>query len=46
MVKHKNSPHIDFWWNLKEGYDFFERSKTPPNAEASRGRYVFRAEAD
>jgi len=31
----------DFWKNLKEGYDFFEREKTPPEVSVSGGRYVF-----
>jgi murein L,D-transpeptidase YafK len=33
----------DFWKNLKEGYDFFERGKTPPEVTVSEGRYVFHA---
>ena len=31
----------DFWENLKEGYDFFERSGRPPNVGVHQGRYVF-----
>lgn len=30
-----------FWQNLKEGYDYFETHKIPPNVEVSNGRYVF-----
>lgn len=33
----------DFWKNLKEGYDLFERGKTPPEVAVSDGRYVFQA---
>lgn len=32
---------LDFWENLKEGYDRFEMEKSPPNAEVKDGRYVF-----
>jgi murein L,D-transpeptidase YafK len=31
-----------FWQNLKEGYDWFEKHRTPPDATARDGRYVFR----
>jgi len=33
---------IEFWVNLKEGYDFFENVKAPPASAVERGRYVFR----
>lgn len=33
---------IDFWVNLKEGYDFFENVNAPPDAGVESGRYVFR----
>ncbi len=32
----------DFWKNLKEGYDLFERSKVPPEVEVEGLRYIFR----
>lgn len=41
MEKHAKSKWIDFWLNLKEGYDKFETSKTPPNVEVKGGKYVF-----
>ncbi len=31
-----------FWTNLKEGYDWFEEKKTPPNVALKEKRYVFR----
>lgn len=31
----------DFWENLKEGYDYFEKHKRPPNVEVENKRYVF-----
>jgi murein L,D-transpeptidase YafK len=32
---------IDFWWNLKQGYDWFELHEIPPNVEQRGGQYVF-----
>jgi murein L,D-transpeptidase YafK len=31
----------DFWLNLKEGYDWFETRRVPPNTTVSGLRYVF-----
>lgn len=42
MAKHQSSPHIEFWNNLKQGYDFFEVANTPPSWDVCEGRYVFR----
>ena len=44
MAKAAGDPNEAFWKNLKEGYDFFETNKVPPNANAKDGRYVFSAE--
>lgn len=33
---------IEFWANLKEGYDFFENAQFPPSVEVEEGEYVFR----
>lgn len=41
MEKHKESKWIEFWNNLKEGYDFFEKNKIPPNVEVSNKKYIF-----
>ena len=41
MEAHKDSSWQDFWRNLKEGYDHFERHRIPPDATVSGGRYVF-----
>lgn len=41
MEKHKESEHFEFWQNLREGWDWFERTKRPPNVEVEKGRYVF-----
>ncbi len=30
-----------FWRNLKEGYDYFNKYKTPPEVHVAEGRYMF-----
>ena len=41
LARERSNKWYFFWKNLQEGYDFFERSKTPPNVRVSDGRYVF-----
>jgi len=41
MAAHAGSPWSDFWRNLKEGYDMFERTRIPPVVAVRGGRYVF-----
>lgn len=41
LAKHHDSPHIDFWRNLKEGYDAFEISGQPAAWDVCEKRYVF-----
>ncbi len=40
---YRNDPDmLDFWANLKQGYDYFERQKIPPNVRiSSKGKYSF-----
>jgi murein L,D-transpeptidase YafK len=33
---------IEFWANLKEGYDFFENANFPPSVQVGSKEYVFR----
>ncbi len=33
---------IEFWSNLKEGYDFFENANFPPSVQVGAKEYVFR----
>lgn len=40
----ENSSSLDFWVNLKEGYDFFENVRLPPQVDIKSGRYTFRLE--
>jgi murein L,D-transpeptidase YafK len=42
MERCKQEPWYDFWMNLKEGYDWFERSQIPPEWCVENLRYSFR----
>lgn len=39
----KQPKWIEFWANLKEGYDFFENANFPPDVGVKAGNYVFSA---
>ena len=41
LEKHSSNQWYSFWLNLKEGYDYFDKHKQPPNVEVSNGKYVF-----
>lgn len=41
MEKHRNSKWYPFWENIKEGYDFFERTAKPPNTIVRDKKYTF-----
>ncbi len=43
MAKHQGDPNIEFWRNLKLGYDVFEVTRREPTVAACGGRYVFDA---
>jgi murein L,D-transpeptidase YafK len=45
MVVHAESHWQDFWSNLKEAYDLFERTRMPPTVKVCHRRYVV-SEAD
>lgn len=45
MVRYRNDPNIKFWSTLKEGYDAFESSKTPPKVDVCEKRYAFNLKA-
>lgn len=38
-----DSPWKDFWLNLKEGHDLFEKTKLPPKVGVCNGKYTFAA---
>ena len=39
----KHPDHLPFWRNLKEGHDWFEKHKRPPEVGVADGTYTFRA---
>lgn len=39
----KNNRWYTFWLNLKQGFDYFEQTKIPPNVNVQNKRYVFSA---
>lgn len=39
--KQINYEWYSFWQNLKQGYDFFEEFRIPPDVEVQNGQYVF-----
>lgn len=41
MQRHEDNEWYGFWKNLKDGYDYFENNKKPPNVEVLDGEYVF-----
>jgi murein L,D-transpeptidase YafK len=42
LARETGNEWFDFWSNLKEGHDHFERTKVPPEVEVEAGRYRFR----
>lgn len=43
LSKYRTNQWYSFWLNLKEGYDYFNKHKRPPNVEVSNGNYIFGA---
>lgn len=43
LAKHRRSPHMAFWKNIKQGYDHFEVTKLEPKVDVCDKRYVFDA---
>lgn len=41
LAKVADNPNMDFWQDLKEGYDRFELSKSPPKWDVCEKKYVF-----
>jgi len=40
MAREKNSKWISYWKTLKQGYDYFEKYRVPPNVIVCERRYV------
>ena len=45
LARYASNTNIDFWKNLKEGYDSFELTKSPPVWDVCGRKYVFNAVA-
>jgi murein L,D-transpeptidase YafK len=41
LAAYSTNPNIEFWRNIKEGYDRFELGKVPPNWDVCEKKYVF-----
>lgn len=41
MIAYQDSQWIEFWQNLKEGYDYFEGQHNPPEVTVQEQRYQF-----
>jgi len=41
MQKYRENKWYDFWLNLKDGYDYFEKHGVPPNVEVVDKKYTF-----
>jgi murein L,D-transpeptidase YafK len=41
LARYETAEWRDFWRNLKEGYDLFERARRPPRISVCGGRYDF-----
>jgi len=41
MQRHRADRWYSFWENLKEGYDWFEVHKRPPNVQVKQRKYIF-----
>ena len=42
LDQEKQSRHYQFWGNLQEGYQQFERSQKPLEYSVQRGKYLFK----
>jgi murein L,D-transpeptidase YafK len=45
IARHRGDPNMDFWMNLKVGYDHFEVTREAPSVEVCNKTYVFDADA-
>ena len=41
LAQHRDSPWYAYWLNLKQGFDYFETHRVPPNVEVTEGQYTF-----
>jgi murein L,D-transpeptidase YafK len=43
LAAQASNEHLSFWKDIKEGYDLFELTKSPPNWDVCERQYVFNA---
>jgi len=41
LAKEKDNQWYSFWMNLKDGYDYFEENRIPPNVTVKNKMYIF-----
>lgn len=41
LAQHASNQHMDFWKDIKEGYDLFEVNKRPPVWDVCESQYIF-----
>ena len=46
MEENKQARWIEFWRNLRQGYDYFEQHKVPPDVLVRDAKYIFRENSD
>jgi murein L,D-transpeptidase YafK len=46
MAAHETSPWVEFWKNLKVGYDLFQKDKVPPKVSVKKKQYAFESAVD
>jgi len=42
LEEYKEDKWYEFWKNLKEGYDYFEKNKIPPEVDVKNKNYIFK----
>lgn len=42
LAAERENPHAEFWKNLKQGHDWFDKKGIPPEVTVGDGRYQFR----
>lgn len=45
LAAHASNANMAFWKNIKEGYDLFELTKTPPAWDVCERQYIFNAQS-
>lgn len=45
MARHASNPNVEFWRNLKEGYDALTLTRRPAAVDVCGGKYVFNAKS-